>query len=186
MPTNLIKIVCKRAALMRAPYAQSSWTINTSTIKKKSSSRNKTAISIPNKSILSNDNNIKFVNKKRIIPIMSSTSAHRQQNIINDIYMRLIQLLDINENGRLVLPFSRRLILIDRPRQNLYQNADHIHNNKCTPCHSPQYERSTSSSESYLTSDDENYSEHNTSFPSISLPPSPFLCDPYESYDWEC
>ncbi|CAF4946601.1 unnamed protein product [Rotaria sp. Silwood1] len=117
---------------------------------------------------------------------MSSTSAHRQQNIINDIYMRLIQLLDINENGRLVLPFSRRLILIDRPRQNLYQNADHIHNNKCTPCHSPQYERSTSSSESYLTSDDENYSEHNTSFPSISLPPSPFLCDPYESYDWEC
>ncbi|CAF3870339.1 unnamed protein product, partial [Rotaria sp. Silwood1] len=122
----------------------------------------------------------------RIIPIMSSTSAHRQQNIINDIYMRLIQLLDINENGRLVLPFSRRLILIDRPRQNLYQNADHIHNNKCTPCHSPQYERSTSSSESYLTSDDENYSEHNTSFPSISLPPSPFLCDPYESYDWEC
>ncbi|CAF5151539.1 unnamed protein product, partial [Rotaria sp. Silwood1] len=52
---------------------------------------------------------------------MSSTSAHRQQNIINDIYMQLIQLLDINENGRLVLPFSRRLILIDHPRENLYQ-----------------------------------------------------------------
>ncbi|CAF3798906.1 unnamed protein product [Rotaria sp. Silwood1] len=171
MPTNLIKIVCKRAALMRAPYAQSSWTINTSTIKKKSSSRNKTAISIPTKSIPSNDNNIKLVNKK---------------NIINDIYKQLIQLLDVNENGRLVLPFSRRLILIDQPRENLYQNAGHIYNNICTPCHSPQYERSTSTSESYLTSDDEDYSEHNSSFPSIALPPSPFLCDPYESYDWEC
>ncbi|CAF3757299.1 unnamed protein product [Rotaria sp. Silwood1] len=171
MPTNLIKIVCKRAALMRAPYAQSSWTINTSTIKKKSSSRNKTAISIPKKTIPSNDNNIKLVNKK---------------NISNDIYMQLIQLLDINENGRLVLPFSRRLILIDRPRENLYQNAGHIHNNISSQCQSPQYERSTSTSESYLTSVDENNSEHNSSFPSISLPPSPFLCDPYESYDWEC
>ncbi|CAF5102478.1 unnamed protein product, partial [Rotaria sp. Silwood1] len=86
----------------------------------------------------------------------------------------------------LVLPFSRRLILIDHPGENFYQNAGHIHNNKCTQYESAQYERSTSSSESFLSSDDENYSEHNTSFPSISLPPSPFLCDPYESYDWEC
>ncbi|CAF5169656.1 unnamed protein product, partial [Rotaria sp. Silwood1] len=52
---------------------------------------------------------------------MSSTSVHGHQNIINDIYMQLIQLLDINENGRLVLPFSRRLILIERPRVNLHQ-----------------------------------------------------------------
>ncbi|CAF1414365.1 unnamed protein product [Rotaria sp. Silwood1] len=146
MQTKLFETVCKRAALMRAPYAQSSWTNNTSTIKKN----------------------------------------HHHENIINDIYMQLIQLLDINENGRLVLPFSRRLILIDRPRVNLHQNAGHIHNNKCTQYESQQYELSTSSSESYLTSADENNSEHNSSFPSISLPPSPFICDPYESYDWEC
>ncbi|CAF4786310.1 unnamed protein product [Rotaria sp. Silwood1] len=67
MQTKLIKIICKRAALMRAPYAQSSWTTNTSTIKKKSSSPSKTAISIPNKSILENDSNIKLVNKKKHI-----------------------------------------------------------------------------------------------------------------------
>ncbi|CAF5069902.1 unnamed protein product, partial [Rotaria sp. Silwood1] len=72
---------------------------------------------------------------------MSSTSAHRQQNIINDIYMQLIQLLDVNENGRLVLPFSRRLILIDQPRENLYQNAGNIHNNFSSQWYSPQYER---------------------------------------------
>ncbi|CAF5106179.1 unnamed protein product, partial [Rotaria sp. Silwood1] len=93
---------------------------------------------------------------------------------------------DINENGRLVLPFSRRLILIDRPRQNLYQNAGHTHKNICAQYQNQQDELSTSSSESYLTSADENNSEQNSSFPSISLPPSPFICDPYESYDWEC
>ncbi|CAF3852104.1 unnamed protein product, partial [Rotaria sp. Silwood1] len=166
MQTKLIKIICKRAALMRAPYVQSSWTTNTSTIKKKSSSQSKTAISIPNKSILSNDSNIKLVNKK---------------NIRNDIYMQLILLLDINENGRLVMPFSRRLILIDRPRDNLHPNDSHTGNNLHNDHQSPQCEVSTSTSQSYLSSDDEISSEHSSSFPSISLPPSPFICDPYES-----
>ncbi|CAF3160977.1 unnamed protein product [Rotaria sp. Silwood2] len=171
MQTKLFETVCKRAAITRAPYAQSSWPTNTSTIKRKSSSQSKTGISIPNKSIPSNDTNIKLVNKK---------------NIINDIYMQLIQLLDINENGRLVLPFSRRLILIDCPRDNLHPKDSHMGNNLHNDYQSPQYEVSTSTSQSYLSNDDENNSEHNTTFVSMSLPPSPFICDPYESYDWEC
>ncbi|CAF4741197.1 unnamed protein product, partial [Rotaria sp. Silwood2] len=109
-------------------------------------------------------------------------------NNSNNIYMQLIQLLDINENGRLVMPFSRRLILIDRPFENTNQNAGHTHNNISTQYQSQQYEpsTSTSTSQSYLSNDDGNNSENNTSFGSISLPPSPFICDPYESYDWEC
>ncbi|CAF4801516.1 unnamed protein product, partial [Rotaria sp. Silwood2] len=86
----------------------------------------------------------------------------------------------------LVMPFSRRLILIDRPRENTNQNAGHIHNNICTQYQSREYEPSTLTSQSYLSNDDESNSEHNTSFGTISLPPSPFICDPYESYDWEC
>ncbi|CAF5113289.1 unnamed protein product [Rotaria sp. Silwood1] len=96
---------------------------------------------------------------------MSSTSVHQQQ---------------------LVLPFSRRLILIDRPRDNLHPNASHTGYNLHNDYQSPQCEVSISTSQSYLSSDDENNSEHNSSFPSISLPPSPFVYDPYESYDWEC
>ncbi|CAF3932047.1 unnamed protein product, partial [Rotaria sp. Silwood1] len=86
----------------------------------------------------------------------------------------------------LVLPFSRRLILIDRPRENTNENAWQIDNNMSTDSEHQQSEVSSSTSQSYITSDDENNSEHNISFVSMSLPPSPFLCDPYESYDWEC
>ncbi|CAF4714869.1 unnamed protein product, partial [Rotaria sp. Silwood2] len=114
---------------------------------------------------------------------MSSTSLCQQQNNSNNIYMQLIQLLDINENGRLVMPFSRRLILIDRPHENTNQNAGHTHNNISTQYQSQQYEPSTSTSQSYISSNEEINSEHNTSFGTISLPPSPFICDPYESYD---
>ncbi|CAF2950654.1 unnamed protein product [Rotaria sp. Silwood2] len=58
METKLFKLVSKRAALMRAPYAQSSWTINTSTIKKKKSTpQNKTLKSVPKKKKNNNNNN---------------------------------------------------------------------------------------------------------------------------------
>jgi hypothetical protein len=40
--TKLLKIVCKRAELMRAPYRASSWTCKTSRTDKKSLSVNKT------------------------------------------------------------------------------------------------------------------------------------------------
>ncbi|CAF4309918.1 unnamed protein product [Rotaria sp. Silwood2] len=62
METKLFKTVCKRAALMRAPYAQSSWTTNTSPIKKKkSTARCKKSISVANNT---NKNNNKLLNKK--------------------------------------------------------------------------------------------------------------------------
>ncbi|CAF4694987.1 unnamed protein product [Rotaria sp. Silwood1] len=119
---------------------------------------------------------------------MSSTALQKQQNTSNDknnLYLQLIQLLDVNENGRLVLPFSRRLILIDRPYENSNANAWQVDNNMSTDSERTPSEVSSSTSQSYLSSDEENNSEHNTTFVSMSLPPSPFLCDPYESYDWE-
>ncbi|CAF4318385.1 unnamed protein product [Rotaria sp. Silwood2] len=65
MQTKLFKTVCKRAALMRAPYSQSSWTNNISPIKKKkSSSRSKKANNIPTKSIQTNNNKNKLINNK--------------------------------------------------------------------------------------------------------------------------
>ena len=41
--TNLLKQVCKRAAAMREPYRQSSWSIKTNRVAKKSPSATKTA-----------------------------------------------------------------------------------------------------------------------------------------------
>ncbi|CAF2967514.1 unnamed protein product [Rotaria sp. Silwood2] len=120
---------------------------------------------------------------------MTSTPLHQHVNNSNNknsLYIKLIQLLDVNENGRLVLPFSRRLILIDRPFEKTNQNAVHIDKNIYGDYQSQQSELSSSTSQYYLSSDDEHNSEHNNSYVSISSPPSPFLCDPYESYDWEC
>ncbi|CAF3778285.1 unnamed protein product [Rotaria sp. Silwood1] len=64
MQTKLIKMICKRAALMRAPYRQSSWTNNTSPTKQKLSSQSKTKSSVRTKSIESNNNKNKLVKKK--------------------------------------------------------------------------------------------------------------------------
>ncbi|CAF3196059.1 unnamed protein product [Rotaria sp. Silwood2] len=150
MQTKLFKTVCKRAGLMRAPYRQSSWTNNISPTKKKLSSQSKIKSNVRTKSMESNNNNKKLINKK------------------------------------LVLPFSRRLILIDRPFEKTNQNAVHIDKNIYGDYQSQQSELSSSTSQYYLSSDDEHNSEHNNSYVSISSPPSPFLCDPYESYDWEC
>ncbi|CAF4694973.1 unnamed protein product [Rotaria sp. Silwood1] len=57
-------MICKRAALMRAPYRQSSWTNNTSPTKQKLSSQSKTKSSVRTKSIESNNNKNKLVKKK--------------------------------------------------------------------------------------------------------------------------
>ncbi|CAF3327558.1 unnamed protein product, partial [Rotaria sp. Silwood2] len=64
------------------------------------------------------------------------------------------------------------------------------HIDTCYLCQRDLYEQSktttTTTTQSYLSGDEQNLSEHNTTFDSSSLPPSPFVCDPYESYDWEC
>jgi len=45
---------------------------------------------------------------------------------------------------------------------------------------------SSSSVEDDINEDEYNEDNQSTSFVSISLPPSPFAYDPYDSYDWEC
>ncbi|CAF3424398.1 unnamed protein product [Rotaria sp. Silwood2] len=121
---------------------------------------------------------------------MSFIQQNQQQNNNNNIlYLQLIQLLDVNQNGRLVLPFSRRMILIDRPFDNLYENDNDEQSEILSDYCKTESEFSSSVSENYCLTDDENNddnSEDNGSFQSLSLPPSPFAYDPYDSYDYEC
>ncbi|CAF3010867.1 unnamed protein product [Rotaria sp. Silwood2] len=122
---------------------------------------------------------------------MSSVQLHQQQNndTTNNLYEQLILLLDVNQNGRLVLPFSRRLILIDRPFENVSENDNDEQNETSVDDYNTESEFSSSLSENYFLTDDENNddnSEDNGSFVSLSLPPTPFAYDPYDSYDWEC
>ncbi|CAF3431366.1 unnamed protein product [Rotaria sp. Silwood2] len=122
---------------------------------------------------------------------MSSTQSNQQQNNDNNnnnnnVYGQLILLLDVNQNGRLVLPFSRRLILIDRPFENVSENDNDEQNETSVDDYNTESEFSSSLSENYFLTDDENNdgnSEDNGSFVSISLPPTPFPYDPYDSYD---
>ncbi|CAF2892582.1 unnamed protein product [Rotaria sp. Silwood2] len=122
---------------------------------------------------------------------MSFVQQHQQQNNNNNnnnIYWQLIQLLDVNQNGRLVLPFSRRLILIDRPFDIEIANDNDEQNETSVDDYNVESEFSSSMSDDYFLTDDENNddnNEDNGSFISLSLPPSPFAYDPFDSYDWE-
>ncbi|CAF1237177.1 unnamed protein product [Rotaria sp. Silwood1] len=147
--TQLLKNVCKRAELMRAPYRQSSWTNETQQTKKKSSLPGNQRVNFQSKSI--------------------------------DSHVRKTSSL----GEKLVLPFSRRLILIDRPIENINENDNDEPNQTSTDCESSESEFSSTISEDYLLTDDDN-NEDNGSLPTESLPPSPFAYDPYDSYDWEC
>ncbi|CAF2717785.1 unnamed protein product [Rotaria sp. Silwood2] len=122
---------------------------------------------------------------------MSFVQQHQQQNNNNNnnnLYIQLIQLLDVNENGRLVLPFSGRLILIDRPFENNHENDNEDQNETSVDDYNVESEFSSSMSDDYFLTDDENNddnNEDNGSYISLSLPPSPFAYDPFDSYDWE-
>ncbi|CAF2899062.1 unnamed protein product [Rotaria sp. Silwood2] len=150
--TKLFKTVMKRATRMRDPYRQPPWPNNNSN----------TTTTTP-----------KAAKAKKV--------QKNIQIITNKLYQLLIFLLDVNDDGRFVLPFSRRLILIDRPFEN--EKKNNINKNNTNGDNSSQ------SSEKYSSTDSEmcdGGSENDTSFDSFTLPPSPFVCDPYESYDWEC
>ncbi|CAF3429377.1 unnamed protein product [Rotaria sp. Silwood2] len=114
---------------------------------------------------------------------MSLTTSQQQKMNSFKLYMELVKLLEINQNGRLILPFARRLILIDRP---IKKTSGNKHYDTCMLCQRQPYEPTPSTTQSSLSSYVENGSEQNTTFGTMSLPPSPFVCDPYESYDWEC
>ncbi|CAF2872674.1 unnamed protein product [Rotaria sp. Silwood2] len=120
---------------------------------------------------------------------MSIVQQQQQHNNNNNLFQQLIRLLDVDSNGRLVLPFSRRLILIDRPLENSNKNDHNVKNDTSVNSCNNESEFSLSLSENDFLNDNENNDDNSpdaTSFDSISLPPSPFICDPYESYDWEC
>ncbi|CAF1350744.1 unnamed protein product [Rotaria sordida] len=115
---------------------------------------------------------------------------NNKNNNNNMIYWHLIQLLDVSPNGRFVLPFSRRLILIDRPFENENQNRKNKKNETSTHYYKSESEFSSSSSlsEDCFQTDDENNDDNDGYDESLDptwYAPSPFDYDPYDSYDWE-
>ncbi|CAF3974833.1 unnamed protein product [Rotaria sordida] len=111
---------------------------------------------------------------------------NNKNNNNNMIYWHLIQLLDVSPNGRFVLPFSRRLILIDRPFENENQNKKNKKNETSTHYYNSESEFSSSSlSEDCFQTDDENNDGYDESLDPTWYAPSPFDYDPYDSYDWE-
>ncbi|CAF1484079.1 unnamed protein product [Rotaria sordida] len=177
----------------------------------------------------------------------------------NDSYQwKLIALLELNEKGQFILPFSRRMVHIDcflwpRSDPNLplpgYRECgcidcenktclDHILQDDDDDIESPygnlhleeisiRSDEKNNSDDSHSSKDDNDNDDNNISeslsssisfnqfninndednddsnekeyynddnnelsssreLPTISTATSPFLCDPYESYDWEC
>ncbi|CAF5005528.1 unnamed protein product, partial [Rotaria sp. Silwood1] len=155
--TQLLKNVCKRAELMRAPYRQSSWTNETQQTKKKSSLPGNQRVNFQSKSIDSHVRKTSSLGEKVYIYLFTKyiPSSIKQKNFMSSTPL---------QQQELVLPFSRRLILIDRPIENINENDNDEHNQTSTDCESSESEFSSTISEDYLLTDDDN-NEDNGSLP---------------------
>ena len=83
--TNLLKQVCKRAAAMREPYRQSSWSIKTNRVAKKSPSATKTAAYFRAKIIDARARKIQSSGQK--VCMIDKCILHLKNVLTNDYYL---------------------------------------------------------------------------------------------------